>query len=72
MFNICALRNIYTYVTNQQMNTDKIFFIIYTYYLLLIDMFLSLLRQLSGCQTRIQKIYNNCTECKNKITRCNS
>ena len=31
MFNICALRNIYMYVTNQQMHTDKICFIIYYY-----------------------------------------
>jgi hypothetical protein len=31
MFNICALRNVYTYVTNQQTHTDKIYFIIYYY-----------------------------------------
>ena len=31
MFNICALRNIYAYVTNQQTHTDKICFIIYYY-----------------------------------------
>jgi len=31
IFNICALRNIYTYVTSQQMHTDKICFTIYYY-----------------------------------------
>jgi len=31
MFNNCALRNIYTYVTNKQMHTDKICFVIYYY-----------------------------------------
>ena len=31
MFNICALRNIYTYVTSQQMHTDRLCFIIYYY-----------------------------------------
>jgi len=31
MFHICALKEIYTYVVNQQIHTDKICFIKYSY-----------------------------------------
>jgi hypothetical protein len=55
-------RFIYTYVINQQMQTDKIC----CHILLLTDIFQSLLRPLSRCHTRIQTVYRNCKKCITK------
>jgi len=50
MVQIHALMNIYNYVTNQQLQTHKIFYHI----LLFTDMFRSLLRPSPECHTKIQ------------------